>query len=33
MLQRYRRGWMTDEIKAILPVNKDFVQEEIESGL
>lgn len=28
-----RRGWMTAEIKAILPVNKEFVQEEIEEGL
>lgn len=28
-----RRGWMTGEIKVILPVNKEFVNEEIEDGL
>ena len=28
-----RRGWMTGEIKVIQPVNKEFVQEEIEDGL
>ena len=28
-----RRGWMTAEIKAIIPVNKSYVQEEIEAGL
>lgn len=28
-----RRGWMTGEIKVILPVNKEFVKEEIEDGL
>ena len=28
-----RRGWMTAEIKAIIPVNKSYVQEEIEYGL
>lgn len=28
-----RRGWMTAEIKAIIPVNKSYVQKEIEFGL
>ena len=27
-----RRGWMTAEIKAIIPVNKSYVKEEIEFG-